>query len=475
MTSDNGQFIVSYEDRPSDAPGVIDKEGILVGRLPSCDVVLIHKSVSRIHAGINFLDTKYFLINLSLSNVISLNGRLLAPQTTDVLAEGDIIQIGPFAITVAQRGDELLLSVQQQASDKTPTSPLPPLDAIMANRVKKEEADVLKVFWKKRTRDKEDWGTRLRPTGKPQPGKAVINWKPTLDLQRPWRVGLFVWAFLILGALAVVAYFRYPESYAPKPLASSHSAKIETSPIALRENGNSCTTCHMPNAPVENACISCHRAEQFHVSNRKAHEEAGIICTTCHKEHEGPDFSLTGSAIQSCAECHNDNNQQLYKGKAVRTAHGGSHGYPIDAGIWKWKGVYREIADAIPEINGSATGDSDEQARLSRHFHSIHVARLRAPEGMKSDASGLISCSSCHKGFDPIDRETPRQTCSTCHSTQPDAAARDPRFTAGRANCISCHVQHPYSSGRWREFLTEDALNRRTDAVATQIKKLNGQ
>ena len=475
MTSDYGKFIVSYEDRPTDPPGVLDKEGILLGRLPSCDVVLIHKSVSRIHAGVNFLDSKYFLINLSVSNVISLNGRLLSPQATDVLADGDIIQIGPFAITAAQPGDELLLSVQPQSSDLTPTSRLPAVDAILANRVKKEEADVLKIFWKKRTREKEDWGTQLRPTDKPQPGKAVINWKPTLDLQRPWRIGLFVWAFLILGALAAFAYLRYPDSYAPKPLSSQHAAKIEASQIALRENGNSCTTCHMPNAPIENACISCHRAEQFHVSNTKTHEEAGITCTACHKEHRGAAFSLTASAIQSCAECHNDNNQQLYKGKAVRTAHGGSHGYPIDAGIWKWKGVFREIADAVPEINGSATGDSNEQARLTRHFHSIHVARLRAPEGMKSDASGLISCSSCHKGFDPVDRETPRETCAVCHSTQPDAAVRDLRFAASPANCISCHVQHPYSSGRWSEFLTEDALKRRTEAVATQIKKLSSQ
>jgi hypothetical protein len=30
-------------------------------------------------------------------------------------------------------------------------------------------------------------------------------------------------------------------------------------------------------------------------------------------------------------------------------------------GEWKWNGVYREVADAIPEINSSATGDKDEQ------------------------------------------------------------------------------------------------------------------
>ena len=84
---------------------------------------------------------------------------------------------------------------------------------------------------------------------------------------------------------------------------------------------------------------------------------------------------------QACAECHNDNNKQLYNGKSVRTAHGGSYGYPIENGVWKWQGVYREVADAIPEINFSATGDKDEQAKLSRHFHTIHVARLTSTCG----------------------------------------------------------------------------------------------
>ena len=478
MASETGKFVINFADRQDAVPEVVEKDAILIGRLPSCDIVLNHKAVSRIHAGINFLDSKYFLINLAASNILTLNGRQLGPQVTDVLAQGDIIQIGPFAITVEQEADEIHLSAQRATTEEImkSTRRLPSVDAILGSRVKKEEADVLKVFWEKRKRDKEDWGTLLRPTEKPQPGKAVINWKPTRDLRRPWRVGLFVWAFLIFGALAAFAYMRYPETYAPKPLANPHAEKIESSPIAMRANGNSCTTCHMANAPIENACISCHQGEQFHVSNTKAHEEAGITCTVCHKEHQGPEFDLTASAIASCAQCHNDNNKDLYNGKGVRTAHGGSFGYPIEAGVWKWKGVYREIADAIPEINGSATGDANEQERLSRHFHSIHVSRLKAPEGMKADANGLVSCSTCHKALQPnVDRDTPRQTCAACHTTQAGAKTQDARFVAGQVNCISCHVQHPYSSGRWSEFLTPDARLRRVDAVAAQIKQLNGQ
>ncbi len=476
MNQQTGKFTISRTDAGSNELR-IEKEAIFIGRLKSSDVFLDHTAVSRVHAGINFLDSTYFLINLSTSNVLTLNGRPLAPQNTDVLSDGDMIQIGPFVIEVAQSKDDLRLNIQPQLADKIPT--LSPEEfrskSAVSDRIKPEIDNVLKVFWEKRTRDKDDWGTRLRPTVKPQPGKAAINWKPTHDLRQPWRFGLFIWTFIIIGALGVFAFMRYPEAYVSKPLANPHVEKIENSSIAVMPNGNSCTTCHTPNEPIENACIRCHEAPQFHASNTRAHEEAGVTCTVCHKQHEGPDFKMTASAIQSCATCHSDTNPKIYNGKGVRTAHGGSYGYPAENGVWKWKGVYREVADAIPEINGSATGDADDQARISRHFHSVHVARLKTPEGMKGDSRGLISCSSCHASFDPVDRTTPKQTCAKCHTTQADSGGRDSRFAGGTANCISCHVQHPYSGNRWSEFLTDSAIKRRKDAVAGQMKTLDGQ
>jgi hypothetical protein len=184
---------------------------------------------------------------------------------------------------------------------------------------------------------------------------------------------------------------------------------------------------------------------------------------------------MASTAIQSCAECHNDANKKTYNGKTVHTAHEGSYGYPAVDGEWKWNGVYREVADAIPEINSSATGDKDEQSRLNRYFHTIHVYRLKAPEGVKGDRRGLVTCSSCHKSFDPIDRTTPRETCAACHTNTGDATQRDARFAADSSNCISCHVQHPYSAGRWSEFLTDDAIDRRKTAVTTKIKEFTGQ
>lgn len=470
-----GKFTISYADLPTETKSV-GQSGIYVGRLETCEVFLDHTAVSRIHAGINFLDDNYVLINLSASNVLTLNGRRLTSKQSDVLADGDTIQIGPFTIVVARLDNELRLVVERQFAERVPTKDIKDFRG-SSTSVGEEAGGVLDVFWEKRSRDKDDWGTRLRPTEKPKPGKAMFNWKPTRDLRPTWRIGLFIWAFLGIGALGIYAFFYQPDVYAPKPLSHPHSLRIDNSSIAITPNANSCTTCHTLNEPVENSCIKCHSAAEFHSSNTKAHEQAGITCTMCHREHQGTDFDIKATAIKSCAECHNDQNLKTYNGKTVHTAHNGTYGYPSVDGVWQWKGAYREVADAIPEITSSATGDKSEQAKLSRQFHTIHLYRLRAPEPLKGDKRGLVTCSTCHDTFgaNNIDREKPRQTCTVCHSTQEGSADRDKRFAPGSSNCISCHVQHPYSTGRWSEFLTNDALARRNEAIKNKIRQFSIQ
>ncbi|MBP9663406.1 MAG: FHA domain-containing protein [Pyrinomonadaceae bacterium] len=465
MAKKNGKFIVIAADGQ---PRRFKKDAVYFGRLASCEVRLDDNTVSRIHASITFQNGRYSLSNLSKANVLTLNGRPLGPQKSDVLADGDTIQIGPFVIDVA-RTDEGILLRPQRAVEGTVGEPKSIKDA-MSSADKADAGGVLDAFWDKRTREKEDWGTRLRPTAEPIPGKAMFNWRPTGDLRRPWAVGLFIWAFVVVGVIAIFAYYKYPQAYAPKPLSNAHATDSNERRIAIEANKNSCTTCHSPGEPMENSCIRCHTAEQFHASNTKAHEDAGIICTACHKEHQGQDYSLNGSAILSCAQCHNDSNRNSYNGNLVRTAHGGSYGYPASDGKWTWQGLYREEADAIPEVNAPATGDKDDQNRISRHFHAVHVARLKVPVGLAGDKFGLVSCSTCHKSFEPVDRVTPSETCGVCHMNAGGDASRDQRFPAGQANCISCHVQHPYSSGWWSEFLSDEALKRRNDAVTAKLR-----
>ncbi len=477
MKLQSGKFIVVRPETPGDAV-VYEKDGLVLGRMPSCDIVLNHRFVSRVHAGINRVDNEYFLINLSTANSLSLNGRLLSSEEADVLANGDIIQIGPFAILVSRDKKTLKLEVTYQftgdsASHTTNklSNPLLPVQA------QADVQDVLKVFWEKRTRDKDEFGTSLRPTAKPVPGKALINWRPTGDLARPWRGGIFTWALLILGAMAFLTFQFYPQVYAPKPLSNPHSRADFTKavPIAAQPNNNSCLSCHTPDGNIENSCIKCHSADGFHATMTDRHKNAGFNCATCHKEHQGADFEPRVYAFATCTICHNDNNKELYNGKGVSTPHKGGFGYPAENGDWKENTITPESLAMMPEVTRFLQKNDDEQIARNKQFHAIHMFRLSPDASMTTDKSGAISCSTCHKSFNPVDRETPKQTCVKCHTGYVDKLTGQTLVPAGQQNCLSCHVQHQYDKNRWGGQLNSAAEQNRQKVLDEQIRQKNGK
>lgn len=475
MKLQSGKFIITRSDGAT--PVTLDKDALVIGRLKSCDVYLNHPTVSRIHAGINCVSGQYFLINLSVSNSLTLNGRVLQAEEVDTLADGDIIQLGPFAMVIKREKDSLALFVTHQfTGDVTnSTRKLPPLSAIIP-QANEEVSDVLKVFWEKRTRDKEEWGTLLRPVGKPLPGKARINWRPTRDLIPSWRGGLFTWSLLIIALIAIPAIYIYPQFFSPAELSNPHTRSAlngtEAGFIANRPNANACSTCHTLKGSIDNACIQCHKADAFHASNTQAHQAAGINCTSCHSEHKGGDFEPRVAAIDACTNCHNDNNHKLYNGKGVSTPHKDSYGYPREGSEWKWNGLKAETAAMSPEVTKfQQTGDT-EQVRRNKEFHAVHLYRVAPAPGMKTDSSGAMSCSSCHQSFAPIDRETPRQTCAACHNGYVDPQTKRTLISRERPNCVSCHIQHYYDKNRWRDNLTVSTQASRAAAIDAQIKNL---
>ena len=474
----SGKFTIARAGDTAD-PLVLSKDGLVVGRLPSCDIALNHPTVSRIHAGINRVGSEYFLINLSVSNTLTLNGRIVLAEQVDALADGDVIQIGPFALIVTRDDESLAILVSHQFAGAVnrSTRRLPALADILPPEAAPEVSDVLKVFWEKRTREKEDFGTNLRPVGKVQPGKAQINWKPTKDLSPSWRGGLFTWSLIIVALLSFSALYIYPQFFAPAALSNPHTRSTlngsEAGLIANRANANSCATCHQWNQTIDASCATCHQADAFHSTNTKAHSDAGINCTSCHFEHKGKDFEPRTSALATCTACHNDSNQQLYNGKKVFTPHKNSYGYPFESSEWKYNGLQNDTATLAPEVVKFRADGDTEQMRRAKDFHAIHISRLVPPKGIPTDASGALSCSSCHKSFDPVDRETPRQTCAVCHNGYIDQKNQRVLIADNQPNCVSCHVQHSFDKNRWREFLTAATRDRRAAEIDAQIKNLN--
>lgn len=465
------QFIIVREDLLLD-PITIITDGLLIGRLNECELLLNHPTVSRVQAGIKAIEGNYYVFNLRPANPVILNGK--AVEQNEALASGDVLEVGPFVVDVDRQAEGLYLTVtlhiavQAEAadvsSDAVTTQKLD--EAMLAEGAPKKKraprpaplpgTKALDIFWDKRIREA---GKMVRPSvlfprGQRRTGKAQFNWAPTSDLKRKWPASVFIWAAVIVGLSSVGAAFFYANAFAPAPVSRSHAAaQLSRLPaIARRPSANSCTSCHSLRASVEQNCISCHQAEGFVATVIKPHRDAGIGCVICHAEHKGAAFRPRDAAFQTCTACHNDGNKKTYGGRSVGTPHRGTFGYPVVNAKWEWKGLDEEEW-ALKRIPLTRLPTDNEDAWRSKQFHALHLYRVRVWGALSGNAAREISCSSCHKSFNPIDRETPRQTCAQCHHGQVDSSTSRILVAADKPNCISCHVQHVKDSWHWNSAL----------------------
>ncbi len=466
-------FIIDREDQSVD-PVTLVTEGLSIGRLPDCELALNHPTVSRLHAGIKEVDGQFYVFNLSPSNSTTVNGRLV--EEREALADGDIIQIGPFFVYVGHDRKALTLRVIYQTAvniGDTEVLDTAPEEAPAANAATEAHADeALSVFWEKRKREagKITRPSPLRPHAPPRLGKARFNWTPTRDLVRPWPFAILTWAAILVALLTVVAAFSLKTAFSPTPVSSPHTraAMLLTPAIAKEPNAGSCTACHSVKTRMNDACTSCHQTEAFMATTTPPHEAAGIGCTACHTEHKGANFrsglASLNAGIQpnddlgrTCAGCHNDNNKRLFNGKSVHTPHGGTFGYPVTNEHWTWMGLDQtELArkpQQVQQMVASWPGRNAEQ-KLTGEFHAIHLYRVRAIGGLPGNSAGELSCSSCHKSLGAaLDRQTPRQTCAICHNGHTDPMTKQAVIAQDKPNCNSCHVQHVQDKRHWNPSL----------------------
>jgi hypothetical protein len=471
MQTQASKFIIIREDLNVD-PLTLVTEGLKIGRLPSCELELNHPTVSRLHAGINEAGGRFYLFNFSHSSGTTLNGRVVAVEEAEVLADGDAIQIGPFFLHLDRVGDALTVRVALQMAvnigDAEVRGEAPQQEDRKAAPEPEnvEVSKALNVFWEKRKREAGKM-QRLSPLRPHAPlrvlGKARFNWTPTRDLVRPWPFSVFIWALVVIGGLSVVAAYAYTDAFSPAPISDPHARAnfVSQPPIAKQPNAGSCTTCHSLTGTMESNCASCHQTQAFTSTVTKEHAAAGITCTACHVEHQGTEYRPQIASLQTCLNCHNDANKKTYKGQFVHTPHGGTFGYPLVAGRWEWKGLddaewARKPADLREQLvkmeeaaaRWPVAGGAEERLRSSK-FHVLHAYRVKAIGGLKADKEGLMTCSSCHNSFGAnIDRVTPRQTCGICHNGDPGGKFENV-FKPDKPNCDSCHSQHLQGRRTW--------------------------
>jgi pSer/pThr/pTyr-binding forkhead associated (FHA) protein len=464
------KYIIIREDLVQD-PVTIITDGLLIGRLQECELLLNHPAVSRAQAGIKLVEGSYFLFGLRQSNPVKLNGK--AVEENEALAPGDILEVGPFLLEIDLTEEALVIEVSLQIGTVVETSSASTpnlgtttkLDAAQLAGEKKTHTKAratplpgdkaLDIFWDKRIREagKMVRPSPLFPRSQRRSGKAQFNWTPTADLKSLWRVSFFLWSAIVVGFLSVAAAYWYASAYAPAPVSAAH-AKSELSifpAIAVKPNRNSCTNCHSFAGSMEANCSQCHNAEAFVATVIGPHANAGIGCVSCHAEHRGTKFKPAEAALLGCTECHNDANKNSYNGHKVGTPHGGTFGYPVVDGKWQWKGL-NDDEWALKQIAVTRVPNDTEEKWRSKQFHALHVQRVRA-QGLQGNPQGELSCSSCHKTFNPIDRETPRTTCGTCHNGRVELGTNRMVIAKDKPNCTSCHVQHVKDKRHWNRSL----------------------
>jgi hypothetical protein len=473
--------IIVREDLQLD-PVTIMSEGLLLGRLPTCELLLNHPSVSRLHAGITFTDDNYYIRNLRPSNPILLNGSKI--EAYEALAPGDVLGIGPFALNLDFIQGVLVIKVSLQfgatPSDAVQRRETPGIwdlattvhleipveaekddseghtkrSALRKPKASESSSKALDVFWDKRitAASKTIRPSPLFPlTGRPA-GKAMSVWTPTTDLKRRWPAPMLFWGVIPVALLAMGGAWFYARAFSPAPISDAHTRAAMTlsPPVAKSATAGACTSCHALRANTDTKCASCHTTDAFVATVIAPHVNAGINCVDCHAEHRGAQFSAIDGALLSCFQCHNNQNKKTYNGKTVATPHGGTFGYPVLNGHWRWAGLDpEEIAQRKPTLQLERLPSDTEDQWRSKQFHAVHLYRVRAVEGLPGNKEGTLSCSSCHASRDPIDLDMPRTTCAKCHNGQPDPRAGRQVIASDKPNCTSCHVQHMKDRRNW--------------------------
>ncbi|HEY7546332.1 MAG TPA: FHA domain-containing protein, partial [Blastocatellia bacterium] len=441
---------------------VIESEGLTIGRLIGNDLVLNNRAVSRTHGGIKEIGGQYWIFNLSNANGTLLNGSFI--EGWAVLQDGDVIQIGPYLLTVGyvqqalqikvEMDIELNLAVQQaEASSpqdsgeatvmmKVPVAAgkqIPKRQAgtgTLLPELAEEEQRALDIFWEKRKREAGKMAalTPLHPRGGQKLGRAQNNWRPTLDLRKPWPKSYFMWGALIVAALSIIGVIVYEQAYAPGAVSDPHwdsfsKDELLRRNIALQENAG-CSTCHSVSETMQAKCTTCHTTQPAQVTptNVKAgfdpgiypaHKREGIECSECHTEHQGASKEAGLVSYGLCYNCHNG----VYKlktdgnvgpaGTVLPIPHGGTIGYPVENGQWTWKALNEQQLEKRRMPKTLATQGSKDQ------FHAIHLLGKMSRMGQTGRGLG---CSDCHtagtsnqgKG-DALWNSTPRNECGKCH------------------------------------------------------------
>jgi thioredoxin reductase (NADPH) len=219
MQATASTFCITREDLAVDSSTLIT-EGLQIGSLPSCELNLNHPAVSSLHAGLKEVNGRFYIFNFASAKETMLNGRIIAAGEVEALADGDVVQIGPFSLRMQPLRGTLNIHVTlnfvlRPGEVSEITGPAQP-EKYTENST--EVAHALEVYWQRRRREEGKIYTHspLHPQRRTRLGKMQFNWMPTRDLIPVWPVAVITWAVIIVALISFVAALTFPAFFSSR-------------------------------------------------------------------------------------------------------------------------------------------------------------------------------------------------------------------------------------------------------------------
>ena len=400
---------------------VVTAPRIVIGRAPSCDLILDGNGVSREHCAIEW-ENGFVVADRSAYGTY-LDDRRVARQ---ILPPNGVLRLGDAIVRIEIRGDLCTIESVDALSAHAV------VDVARANAEKLIRAPMGASMPGTMVAGAAANQSAAASTGGPKfasPGalktvmfmaeeqveiqvakrkkdlrKGAPAWRPSSDIaqNRTTRTAAMM---AMMGAVLVTVFLFIQNRGAAlvnHPLSQVH-ASVEFSTSSHRTGLTICGACHTAGAQVATEkCIGCHNGFAAHT---KGHT---FDCGGCHNEHQGPKHGdgpvIALGATKACAGCHKDQ----HKADFASTA-------PVPMRI---------AADPLPK---------DKLDTLA--LHTKH-AMVKGSDGKMI----AIGCTDCHAKGDgsggvAFTEAVPGLSCFRCHSGGEEHL---------KSGCADCHgTQHP--------------------------------
>jgi len=398
---------------------VVAAPSIVIGRAPTCDVIIDHPSVSREHCVIEWADG--FTIRDTSTGGTYVDDKRIVRQ---VLPPSAVLRILDTLFRIAIRGEVCTIERADAALAQAALDVARAHASFLTRGIQAAEVGGVQLQ-PMRTLYRMDVGALEQEISarKKDLRRGAPAWRPSSDLarNRPMRgaVVLSVLAAIALCGGALV--FGHGETLVNHPLSPAHTSAA----FAAKATGATvCGACHAAGARIDHArCAGCHGG----FTPRTPHH--AIPCGGCHLEHRGasPDHALHATA--SCASCHpRQHAAEFLPGPAPQRLAAG----PLPAARLDTAALH--VAHARTTIAGTPTGIG---------CTACH-AKLAGTTGALVEAKPGLACFRCHDGG----AQAATTGCAQCHHREHGASLE--RLRAGDAGLTTAlTMPSPLGSVGW--------------------------